>query len=106
MKALTKRKPVSKKERNVSVIIEEAALRNITVIIDGPNGRYAINLGEYLGKAVANSIKNLEEIKKAEKEQNDEKEEDGVEAEPETEDTGVLSGSEDELEDEEGSEEH
>lgn len=106
MNALTKRKPVSKKERNVSVIIEEAALRNITVIIDGPNGRYAINLGEYLGKAVANSIKNLEEIKKAEKEQNDEKEEDGVETEPETENTGVSEGSEDGQSDEEGSEEH
>lgn len=68
MNSITKRKPVSKKERNVSVIIEEAALRNITVVIDGENGRYAINLGEYLGKAVANSIKNLEKIKKAEEE--------------------------------------
>lgn len=95
MNSITKRKPVSKKERNVSVIIEEAALRNITVVIDGENGRYAINLGDYLGKAVAESIKNLEKIKKAEEENEKNADDpDRLDIDVETEEEGTENSSE------------
>lgn len=63
MKAKVKKPEVS---GNISVIIEEAALHNITVIINNDNGRYAINLGDYLGAAIEHSIKVIEEAKKDE----------------------------------------
>lgn len=63
MKAKVKKPEVS---GNISVIIEEAALHNITVIVNNEKGRYAINLGDYLGAAIEHSIKVIEEAKKDE----------------------------------------
>ncbi len=62
----------NRKNGNISVIIEEAALKNITVIIDNEKGRYAINLGDYLGAAIEHSIKVIEEAKDAQKQGNEE----------------------------------
>lgn len=71
MKAMTKAKKVTNKDRNVSVIIEEAALKNITVIVNNEKGRYAINLGDYLGAAIKHSIEVIEEAKKEKEKEND-----------------------------------
>jgi len=86
MKVLTKKKKVTNKDRNVSLIIEEAALDLITVVIDSKDekgGRYAINLGEYLGKSIKHSIKVLEDAKKK------------AEADDETEDESGVPGDTD-----------
>ena len=74
------------KNSNISVIIEEAALNNITVIVNNEKGRYAINLGDYLGAAIEHSIKVIEEAKKDEgsdeKAETAEENEEGGETEP------------------------